>query len=132
MLTRELTPTYNNTAIASATAFLISIDAASRPYIALCDCEDDEDIEPNPEWAVQLRLSGVLSIIGSLYILISLAGTKSRRATNLQLLFNRLLLGVSLSTLLSSIGFAVGPAAFGSSPPGDFERFYSQGSCDLV
>lgn len=95
---------------------LLNIDAYSRAYVDTCNCPSDEEvIERKALWATLLRIGSALSILGSTYILLSLVSTSTRRKKNLPLLFNR------------SIALFWGRWAAPASPPGDFEKYYSQG-----
>lgn len=119
----------NNTGVSiSEGVVLLRIDAYSRAYIDTCNCTEDETVaERKRMWTITLRVSSVLSILGSNYIILSLIGTGARRKKNLQLLFNRLLISICCFDIISSFAIFWGAWAEPSQPPGDFEKFYSQG-----
>ena len=102
----------------------MTIDAVSRAFIDVCDCPADNE-QLFKDWTLILRISSSLSIIGSMYIIYNLAGSMERRLRNMPLLFNRLLLATSFCDLISSIAIFVGRWAFATTPPGDFERYFS-------
>lgn len=107
---------------------LLNIDAYSRAYVDACNCPSDEEVlERKALWATLLRVGCALSILGSTYILLSLVSTSTRRKKNLSLLFNRLLLSICCFDILASIALFWGRWAAPASPPGDFQKYYSQG-----
>ncbi|CAJ1949929.1 unnamed protein product [Cylindrotheca closterium] len=111
---------------------LLTIDVSSRAYIDTCNCRQDvTDVERKRTWAILFRVSSSLSILGSTYILLSLVGTSARRKKNMPLLFNRLLFSICCFDILSSVALFCGRWAAPSSPPGDFEKYYSQERWDI-
>mmetsp|Transcript_45000 Transcript_45000/g.108823 ORF Transcript_45000/g.108823 Transcript_45000/m.108823 type:complete len:584 (-) Transcript_45000:370-2121(-) len=108
--------------------YSMRIDAVSRAIF------DDSGVIADSIrlWVVLTRISSALSIVGSIYVLVNLVGTKQRRKDNLQSLFNRQLLAISTSDVISSIAIFVGSWATPSSPPGNFEGYYSQRRWDLL
>eukprot|EP00980_Cylindrotheca_fusiformis_P028519 scaffold22607_cov123-Cylindrotheca_fusiformis.AAC.16 len=108
----------------TADGIVVSIDAVSRCFI------DDGDSEYTAEdaklWMIFLRVSSGLSLVGSIYVFCSLIGTKKSRSEKMGLLFNRLLLRISIFDILSSITMLLGSWPMQSSPPGDYEGNISQ------
>lgn len=133
---------------------VFEIDAVSRSILDICTCNsslakkdtsDDKHLSVNLKqcgceilnsedqhikMSRLLRVGGALSFLGSGYVLLSLIGSKRRRSRSLQLLFNRLLLCISIADMCSSLGMVVGNLAFPSTPPGDFAGYHSQNLWD--
>lgn len=106
-------------------SILVKIDGTSRSLLDTNRAfEDYADAGPDV-WITTTQVSGTLSFFGSLYVLCSLIGTKQRRSKNLRIPFNRLLLAISIADLMSSLGMMVAGVALPSTPPGDYEGYYS-------
>eukprot|EP00980_Cylindrotheca_fusiformis_P028521 scaffold22607_cov123-Cylindrotheca_fusiformis.AAC.18 len=103
---------------------VVSVDAVSRSFVDYCECEDIED--DAKRWMIFLRVSSGLSLVGSIYVFLSLMGTKKRRSEKMGILFNRLLLSISIFDIISSITMLLGSWPMQSSPPGDYEGNISQ------
>ena len=76
-----------------------------------------------PTWITVTQISGALSFIGSVYVLFTLIGNRERRSKNMP--FNRLLLAISIADLMSSLAMMVAGWATPTTPPGNYEGYYS-------
>eukprot|EP00980_Cylindrotheca_fusiformis_P028518 scaffold22607_cov123-Cylindrotheca_fusiformis.AAC.15 len=103
---------------------IVSVDAVSRSFIDASDSE--HTAEDAKLWMIFLRVSSGLSLVGSIYVLSSLIGTRERRSGSMDLLFNRLLLGICIFDILSSTAMLLGSWPMQASPPGDYEGNVSQ------
>jgi hypothetical protein len=131
--------TGQNTTNLDSGGVLVKIDAVSRSILDVCDCNSNTvellgnyttvEVEL---WITLTRVMSSLSLIGSLYVFFSLVGTKKRRSKHMRSIFNRLLLGICISDIMSSIPMIVATWAVPASPPGDFEGYYSQARWDSL
>mmetsp|Transcript_35562 Transcript_35562/g.86171 ORF Transcript_35562/g.86171 Transcript_35562/m.86171 type:complete len:622 (+) Transcript_35562:45-1910(+) len=102
----------------------VTIDGTS---IAILDVFDEEEVEEeNEEMFLKMILTRVfssLSIIGSSYIVYNLSGTRQNRKKIQRSLFNRLLFGLSVADIISSISMLIGNWAMPKRPPGDPDEY---------
>lgn len=118
---KDLKKNHNRTAVNGGV--FIRIDATSRAIFDYCDCRDEDKLSTT---LLVLRLTSIVSILGSAYIVFSLIGTKQRRSRNPNSTFTRLLIAICVSDILSSSAFSFGSSLVPATPPGEFEEIFSQ------
>ena len=96
---------------------LVYIDATTRAIVDGCvGCAIGETYEL---MVILTRIMGILSFMGSLYVVIGLTWKRSKRIKNMKSTFNRLLLILSIFDMISSIAFFFANWPIPASPPND-------------